>query len=156
MNDNIADLREHRKTHIKSFKCDKCLVKAKTACEVADHIKMRHAPKYSCRMFEFVTETQEGISQHERGFHKIMNYSCSVCDKTFKLKSEIQEHTKTNHLDQGRKKRVFSMEEKKRNGFCRFWNHWVGRFYFLTALNNTMFLSQLKRVQVLQKQYKTE
>ena len=89
---------------------------------------MRHAPKYSCRMCEFVNETQEGISQHERGFHKIMNYSCSVCDKTFKLKSEIQEHTKTNHLDQGRKKRVFSMEEKKRNGFCRFWNHSTCKF----------------------------
>ena len=72
-------------------------------------------------MCEFVHEEQQRINDHEKEFHKVMTYTCNVCEKTLKSSAELKEHGNAEH--KGPTKTAHSYEVRKRNGFCRFWNH---------------------------------
>ena len=123
---NMDVLREHLQIHRKDFHCDQCLFKASSAQDIQDHIKRRHQQQFRCEMCMFICVTKEGIDEHEKVFHKIENYSCRVCAKTFKFSNQLKEHTSAEH--ETSMKKTYSFEERKRNGFCRFWNHTSCKF----------------------------
>ena len=111
---------------MKTFECRECLFKASTAQEVDDHVKRRHKKEYRCGMCDFVNEVQEEISEHEKEFHKIKNFNCSVCEKTFKFSNELKQHSSEAHGRASRK--TYSYEDRRSNGYCRFWNHSTCKF----------------------------
>ena len=79
-------------------------------------------------MCEFTAETQTKMSEHEKDFHNIKNYSCGKCDKIFKFSEELKQHVEREHEQSNRSpgtysRKEYSLDERRRNGFCRFWNH---------------------------------
>ena len=87
---------------------------------------MGHTVELNCGMWNFTTDTKEDLSEHEKDFHKILNYKCKNCKKDFKFSSELDDHMQAKHKDgpaTSQKRQTFSYQERKKNGFCRFWNH---------------------------------
>jgi hypothetical protein len=116
---DLAKLNEHKKLHVK-VQCTKCRFTANTQTEVESHEKRMHATQFKCGMCEFSADSKDKLREHEKGFHKVTNYKCIQCDKSFTSSDDLKEHLDTTHRTN---KKIFSYEERKRNGFCRFWNH---------------------------------
>ena len=71
-----------------------------------------------------MSQSKDGVSQHERRDHNIKKTRkrspCDECDETFLNSSDRDKHVKTLH---GSKRNKFSKDERRRNGFCRYWNY---------------------------------
>ena len=82
-------------------------------------------------MCDFKADSKESICEHEKEFHKILNYNCKSCEKTFKFQSELEVHMKAIHRVENANpvKKQYSYAERKQNGFCRFWNHSTCKFF---------------------------
>ena len=58
-------------------------------------------------------------------------YKCQKCTNIYRSQTDLNKHKDEVHTPRTSKsgfKKKFSHEEKKRNGFCRFWNHAKCRF----------------------------
>ena len=123
-------LTEHKRVHVKKHKCTHCLFKADCSDELEDHTRRRHSKVYECDWCDFETHIKSDISDHEKKDHNIQKarkiHSCQTCENVFRSASELQKHMEVEHgPEQSRSgfRKQFTYEEKRRNGFCRFWNH---------------------------------
>ena len=105
-------------------------IKADCSDELEDHTRRRHSKVYECDWCDFETHIKSDISDHEKKDHNIQKarkiHSCQTCENVFRSASELQKHMEVEHgPEQSRSgfRKQFTYEEKRRNGFCRFWNH---------------------------------
>ena len=56
----------------------------------------------------------------------VKNYKCIQCDISFKTSEDLKYHLDETHKPQksAPSRKVYSHQEKKQNGYCRFWNHY--------------------------------
>ena len=85
------------------------------------------------------------ISVHEKNDHNIKKgrktHKCERCANVYRSQTDLKKHEDEAHVPRTSRsgsKKTFSHEEKKRNGFCRFWNHAKCRF----EENECMFLHE--------------
>ena len=123
-------LTNHMQTHKKKQKCNQCLYMADSQDELDNHVLRRHSKEYECDLCDFVSQSKNGILQHEKDDHNIKKtrkkFNCIKCDETFVALSDCETHMETSHAtnksNRGFHRRTFSAEERRRNGFCCFWN----------------------------------
>ena len=126
-----SSLKEHKKTHTTKLKCDYCQYRADSKPELNTHFLKRHSKQYECDWCDHVSHTKDNIEHHERVDHKITKtrgkYSCDDCEKVFLTSNDKVRYVEITHYktqeNRGFLKRSLSYEERKRNGFCRFWNN---------------------------------
>ena len=123
-------LKDHKQVHIKKHKCKDCLYKANSDKELNEHIARRHAEKYECEWCDFVTHSKANISEHERKDHNITKnkktYKCQKCENIYRYETDLVSHIEEAHSPKpfrATTRQGFSYDERRKNGFCRFWNH---------------------------------
>ena len=136
---NKASMEEHiEKTHT----CLECKTLHKDIYELNRHKEREHTPKTNqCNDCEFSAESEWKLRDHMRT-HMQAVYNCEVCGKKGNSQNEIDEHIQSVHvremfqhfaksMDKPDKRsdyraanstRGFTQEEKRNNGYCRFWN----------------------------------
>ena len=128
---DIDSLKIHKRSHVKKkYECKDCRYKAETGDELKEHITRRHSRKYECELCDFNSHVKTDIDDHERKDHNITKvrrtYDCTKCENIFKREADLNSHVakehKSTHRRGGSGQRV-SYQERKKNGFCRFWNH---------------------------------
>ena len=132
---SLEVLSEHKKKHIKIYKCNHCLYKANSEAELKNHITRRHSKEYECEWCDFASHTKAEVSEHETKEHKIKKtrkiFSCEKCDSIFRTTTALDSHMEEYHSTKSSNpgfKHLFTDEERRQNGFCRFWNHSVCKF----------------------------
>ena len=127
---DMNSLNEHKKKHVKNHKCNNCLFKSDSKQELDEHITRRHREKFVCEWCDFVTHVKGEISEHEKNEHNIKKarkmLNCDKCANVYRSVSDLKNHVDDAHRQKSPRSMMrnkFSFQEKKRNGFCRFWNN---------------------------------
>ncbi|XP_059610618.1 zinc finger protein 26-like [Phlebotomus argentipes] len=96
---NISKMRSHRRIHIdeKPFKCEFCDAKFRRNRNMKSHIAQNHKPHtFLCTHCSKKFATSLALKVHVRRTHE-RTIPCSVCDKKFGLKSDLNRHMKDCH-----------------------------------------------------------
>ena len=132
---DTESLNDHKKKHMKKINCNHCLFKADSKQELDNHISRRHKEKFECDWCDFVTHVKGDISEHEKNEHNMTKarkmHNCKKCENVYRSVSDLKNHENEVHSQESSRSMLqnkFSYEQKKRNGFCRFWNHAQCRF----------------------------
>ena len=63
---------------------------------------------------------------HIKNFHNQTKFPCFKCSETFQESNDLNNHMKEKHQtkqSERTQRRIFTREEQRQNGFCRFYNH---------------------------------
>ena len=127
---NLNSLNDIKKTHMKKHRCGHCLFTANSKDELDEHTSRRHSKQYECDLCDFVTHIKADIGEHEKKDHNIKktrkSFNCETCANVYRSETDLNKHTEEVHTPKRARigsRQKFTYEERKRNGFCRFWNH---------------------------------
>ena len=115
---------------MKKHRCGHCLFTANSKDELDEHTSRRHSKQYECDLCDFVTHIKADIGEHEKKDHNIKktrkSFNCETCANVYRSETDLNKHTEEVHTPKRARigsRQKFTYEERKRNGFCRFWNH---------------------------------
>eukprot|EP01083_Nonionella_stella_P085006 235405_1 len=85
-------LTKHKHTHNKKFKCNMCRKSFVSDVLLAEHIADQCIrPVYECSICDMSFKRKSNLSKHQR-VHNHRPFRCKLCDKTFRSASELTKH----------------------------------------------------------------
>ncbi|XP_050416579.1 zinc finger protein OZF [Patella vulgata] len=96
--DSLSELEKHKKIHIKY--CNICDESFSSVEKVKKHKEKQH---FSCVMCDDIFTSEEEIIKHKEDKHRDQ-YLCDICDQSFSLSSELDDHLKIHGINNVSKK----------------------------------------------------